>query len=143
MRVPSNLKKGQADFNMTPMIDVVFLLIIFFLVSSHLAKQEAQMPLPLPMAESGQEIIDDQQPKVVVNIASDGLLTLAGHRVPVGQLRERLQVERDRSGERLEVRIRCDRETPYANVKPVMLAATEAGIWNVAFSVIRPEDSPR
>ena len=143
MRVPSNLKKGQADFNMTPMIDVVFLLIIFFLVSSHLAKQEAQMPLPLPTAESGQEIIDDQQPRVVVNISSDGSLTLAGHRVPVAKLRERLQVERERSGEQLEVRIRCDRETPYANVKPVMLAATEAGIWNVAFSVIRPEDVGR
>ncbi|PQO46357.1 ExbD/TolR family protein [Blastopirellula marina] len=143
MRVPSNLKKGQADFNMTPMIDVVFLLIIFFLVSSHLAKQESQMPLPLPTAESGQEIIDDQQPKVVVNIAADGSLTLAGHRVPPSGLRERLQVERERSGEQLEVRIRCDRETPYANVKPVMLAATEAGIWNVAFSVIRPEDAAR
>ena len=47
MRVPSNLRSGSLGFNMTPMIDVVFLLIIFFLVSSHLAKQEVQMPLPL------------------------------------------------------------------------------------------------
>ncbi|MHC2069060.1 ExbD/TolR family protein [Bremerella sp. T1] len=144
MRVPSNLKPGQADFNMTPMIDVVFLLIIFFLVSSHLAKQEAQMPLPLPTAESGQEIIDnEQQPRVVVNIEADGSLILAGRRVPPEQLAKRLAVERDRSGDSIELRIRCDRATPYANVKPVMLAATEAGIWSVAFSVIRPEDAGR
>ncbi|RCS40732.1 biopolymer transporter ExbD [Bremerella cremea] len=143
MRVPTNLKSGQAEFNMTPMIDVVFLLIIFFLVSSHLAKQESQLPLPLPTAESGQEIIDDQQPRVVVNIGADGSLSLAGHRVPPAELKERLVVERERIGEALEVRIRCDRETPFANVKPVMLAAAQAGIWNVAFSVIRPEDAAR
>ncbi|MFN3150859.1 ExbD/TolR family protein [Bremerella sp.] len=141
MRVPSNLKPGQAEFNMTPMIDVVFLLIIFFLVSSHLAKQEAQMPLPLPTAESGQEIIDDQQPRVVVNIEADGSLILAGRRVPPDQLKDRLATERGRSGDSIELRIRCDRDTPYANVKPVMLAATEAGIWSIAFSVIRPEDA--
>jgi len=141
VRVPSNLKPGQADFNMTPMIDVVFLLIIFFLVSSHLAKQEAQMPLPLPTAKSGQEIIDDQQPRVVVNIEADGSLILAGRRVPQDQLTNRLATERARSGDSIELRIRCDRETPYANVKPVMLAATEAGIWSIAFSVIRPEDA--
>ncbi|WDI44631.1 ExbD/TolR family protein [Bremerella sp. P1] len=141
MRVPSNLKPGQAEFNMTPMIDVVFLLIIFFLVSSHLAKQEAQMPLPLPTAESGQEIIDDQMPCAVVNIEADGSLILAGRRVPPDQLRDRLATERERSGDSIELRIRCDRDTPYANVKPVMLAATEAGIWSIAFSVIRPEDA--
>lgn len=141
MRVPSNLKPGQAEFNMTPMIDVVFLLIIFFLVSSHLAKQESQMPLPLPTAQSGQEIIDDQQPRVIVNIEVDGSLILAGRRVPPDQLKERLAAERQRSGDSIELRIRCDRQTPYANVKPVMLAATEAGIWSIAFSVIRPEDA--
>ncbi|MBI1248683.1 biopolymer transporter ExbD [bacterium] len=143
MRVPSNLKPGQAEFNMTPMIDVVFLLIIFFLLSSHLAKQEAQMPLPLPAAESGQEIIDDQMPRVVINIQADGTLILAGHHVSPDQLRDRLAAERQRSGDSIEVRIRCDRATPYANVKPVMLAATEAGIWSIAFSVIRPEDAQR
>ena len=141
MRVPSNLKPGQGEFNMTPMIDVVFLLIIFFLVSSHLAKQEAQMPLPLPTAESGQEILDQQQPTVVVNIQADGSLLLGGRRIPPEQLTERLLVEREDQGDSLELRIRCDRQAPYANVKPVMLAATEAGIWSIAFSVIRPEDA--
>ncbi len=53
MKVPTQLNSGEVDFNMTPMIDVVFLLIIFFLVSTHLAKQEAQLELPLPVAESG------------------------------------------------------------------------------------------
>jgi len=143
MRVPTNLKPGQNEFNMTPMIDVVFLLIIFFLVSSHLAKQEAQLPLPLPTATSGQELVENETPRVVVNIDLDGRMTLAGHVVDLQQLKERLKFEQKKVGVDLELRIRCDRQTPYANVKPVMLAATDAGIWSIAFSVIRPKEAAR
>ena len=54
MRTPNHTQDGGVHFNMTPMIDVVFLLIIFFLVSSHLAKQEVHLELPLPAADSGE-----------------------------------------------------------------------------------------
>lgn len=57
---------------MTPMIDVVFLLIVFFLVSSHLAKQESRLPLPLPDAESGLPSAERQTARVTVNVLSDG-----------------------------------------------------------------------
>ena len=40
MRCPTNIARGSVGFNMTPMIDVVFLLIIFFLVASHLSQKE-------------------------------------------------------------------------------------------------------
>ena len=56
MRIPRRLGSGEIGINMTPMIDVVFQLLIFFLVSNHIAKQEAQMPIPLPVADSGSEI---------------------------------------------------------------------------------------
>ncbi len=57
MRLPTqqHTDRGRLDVKMTPMIDIVFLLIIFFLVSSHLAKQEVQLDLDLPAAESGRE----------------------------------------------------------------------------------------
>ena len=57
-----NLKprvKQDPEINLTSLIDVVFLLIIFFLVSSHLAKQESQLELPLPVADSGTITLDD------------------------------------------------------------------------------------
>jgi len=68
MRAPSNLSRGSLSFNMTPMIDVVFLLIIFFLVSSHLARQETQLELDLPEAASGQRAQEDDVRRVVVNV---------------------------------------------------------------------------
>ena len=71
---------------MTPMIDVVFLLIIFFLVSSHLARQESQMELELPVAASGADDIDQQTPRVTINVKSDGSLWLAGRPIATDQL---------------------------------------------------------
>ncbi|MBT6848587.1 MAG: biopolymer transporter ExbD, partial [Planctomycetaceae bacterium] len=56
MQTPRYARSKETGFNMTPMIDVVFLLIIFFLVSSHLARQETQLELDLPEASSGEQV---------------------------------------------------------------------------------------
>ena len=142
MRVPNLLRQGSVGFNMTPMIDVVFLLIIFFLVSSHLAKQEARLDLPLPEAETGQ-LSNDEAPRVIVNVLAGGELRLAGRRIEPGQLASRLQTRREEAGDQLELTIRGDRDVPYQYVQPIMLAATTAGIWNVTVSVYRPATSSR
>jgi biopolymer transport protein ExbD len=140
MRVPNTLAGGSVTFNMTPMIDVVFLLIIFFLVSSHLAKQEAQMELPLPVAESGATPDDVQSQRITVNVLRDGSLRLAGKPVRAGELQQRLVVAMADRGQDLEVRIRSDRNVQYTHVEPILIACARAGIWNVAFAVYRPED---
>jgi biopolymer transport protein ExbD len=140
MRIPSNLRSGEFGFNMTPMIDVVFLLIIFFLVSSHLARQETQMELPLPTAETGQPQGTDERPRLTINVLGDGSLMLAGRVVATDQLPVRLAEGLAKSGLDLEVRIRADRETLYRSVAPIMLACAERGIWNVTYAVYRKED---
>jgi biopolymer transport protein ExbD len=140
MRVPEHARGSDLNFNMTPMIDVVFLLIIFFLVSSHLARQEVQMPLPLPTASSGERSIDTAVRRVTINVLSDGRLMFAGKPVEVEQLPERLALARNESGADLEIRIRSDRSVAYQHVEPILLACARTGIWNVAFAVYRPED---
>lgn len=141
MRIPSRVASGEVGFNMTPMIDVVFQLIIFFLLSSHLAKQETHLALPLPTAASGRETPDDDKPRITVNVLADGTLLLANRSVTgddlVGILRERLATH----GGELEVRIRSDRSVAYAHVEPIMLACARAGIWNVSYAVLRREDA--
>ena len=122
------------------MIDVVFLLIIFFLVSSHLAKQEVQMQLPLPTAESGNRCAEDDVPRLTVNVLSDGTLMLSGRHVVSRELATRLRDRLKEVGPGLQVRIRSDRNVPYRFVEPIMLACARAGIWDVSFSVYRPED---
>lgn len=140
MRIPRAIGRGEVGFNMTPMIDIVFQLIIFFLVSSHLARQESQLPLDLPRAGSGEEAIEVDRPRVTVNVLADGSLQLAGRRVSQAELSERLAREAADTQGQVEVRIRSDRAAPYRTVEPIMLAAAKAGVWSVTFSVYRPED---
>ncbi len=127
------------------MIDVVFQLIIFFLVSSQLVKQESQMPLTLPVADSGPAAVDDQRPRVIVNVLPDGRILLAGNQVSRDALERRLANEyadfrtKHQDRDDLEVRIRSDRQVPYSAVEPILLACARAGIWNVTFAVYRSD----
>ena len=139
MRRPVIARPRKAGFNMTPMIDVVFLLIIFFLVSSHLAKQETRMELPLPVARSGDADPLTDTPRITINVREDGSLSFAGRPVPVIDLGNRLQAARTEMGSDVEIRIRCSRLAPYRFVEPVMLACTRQGIWNVTYAVYREE----
>ncbi len=140
MRVPANLHSGSLGFNMTPMIDVVFLLIIFFLVSSHLAKQEVQLDLPLPTAQSSTADTNQNAPRLTINVLQDGTLLLAGRKVAPGELVSRLHDKQQDAGPNVQVRIRSDRDAPYRFVEPIMVACAKAGIWDVSFAVYRTED---
>jgi biopolymer transport protein ExbD len=140
MQVPQHKSNRKYGFNMTPMIDVVFLLIIFFLVSSHLARQESQMELKLPLASSGQDDIDQSTPRLTINVKADGSLWLAGRPIAKNLLQQRFVEARAKEGENIEVRIRGSRSAPYSTVEPIMLACTGAKIWKVSYAVYR-EDS--
>ena len=125
---------------MTPMIDVVFLLIIFFLVSSHLAKQESQVELQLPVAESGDDDTRQDIPRVTVNVKPDGSIWVQGRNVAPSDLKRlfksALEAEKQQT---IEVRIRGSRLASWSSVEPIMLACTSAGIWNVTYAVYRDD----
>lgn len=142
MRVPSSASTGSVGINMTPMIDVVFQLIIFFLVTNHLVKQEEQLELPLPVAASGREPTEENLPRLTINVLEDGTLMLAGHALLPDDLRARLQEKVREVGTSLQVRIRSDRAAPYRFVEPVLRACAGAGLWDVSFAVYRAEDVP-
>ena len=143
MRVPSNLSRGSVGFNMTPMIDVVFLLIIFFLVSSHLARQETQLELDLPDAASGEPVREDEVRRVVVNVLPEqqpeGRIQIGGKVINADQLTELIDYESRRAEQDLEVRIRSDRRVPYRVIEPIMIACARAGVWRVTFAVVAGE----
>jgi len=140
MRAPSHPGRGSLGLNMTPMIDVVFLLIIFFLVSSHLARQEVQMELDLPEAGTGERPEEDDTRRVIVNVLPraepGGQLLVGGRTMPPDELASLIGFEAEQTEGPLEVRIRTDRRAPYRLVEPIMLACADAGVWRVTFAVI-------
>lgn len=141
MKIPNSRSAGTVGIDMTPMIDVVFQLIIFFLVSGHLIKQETHVKLPLPTATSGDKDVAETKSRLTVNVLPDGGLLLGGRTHTADELTERLVEKIQELGKDVEVRIRSDRSVPYARVEPVMLSCAKAGVWNVTFAVYRPEDA--
>jgi len=127
---------------MIPMIDVVFLLIIFFLVSSHLAQNENET-LDLPTAASADLDENVPAPRITINLRKDGQMLMAGRELTRQALPARLSAAKDQHGKSIEVRIRCSKMTPYNQVAPIMLACTKIGIWNVTFAVYRTESEVR
>ncbi len=122
--------------NMTPMIDVVFLLIIFFLVSSNLIQQDVSMELELPAAETAQPAPETEAKKITVNIPAPGRLLLGVQPVDREQLRDYFLQRRKDWGEDTGLRIRTNRDIPYGEVEPILVLAAECGVWNVSFAVI-------
>jgi biopolymer transport protein ExbD len=141
MRVAPRSESKSPGINLTPMIDVSFLLIIFFIVSSHLAQQEVEQELSLPQAASGQPPPDVAGSRLIINVDSQGQLTIGGEELLPRAIEARLTAERAHAGNDLEVRIRSDRSVPYRYVEPILVACSRAGVWKVTFAVHR-RDQP-
>jgi biopolymer transport protein ExbD len=136
MRAPSLIRREGLGFNMTPMIDVVFLLIVFFLVSSNLVQQETQMEIDLPTATTGKLPREEKARNLIINIPREGEIFVGARPMEEAKLRKLLVFERGRAAESLEIRIRTSRQVPYRAIEPVLVACAESGVWNVSFSVV-------
>ena len=134
MKSPQLLASGSTSINMTPMIDVVFLLIIFFLVSSHMAKQESSIPLDLPSATA--VLPDDtERDTLVINILASGAWRVGGAEVDEPALASFMRRSQMAAAEPLRLKIRTDKLVPYERIEPLLRAASELGIGDIVFSV--------
>jgi biopolymer transport protein ExbD len=139
MRIPNYRGTTSVSINMTPMIDVTFLLIIFFLVSSHLAKQENFLPLDLPSAAAGIADFSDR-PTVTVQVPKDGSYQVNGAEVSLAQVRSliltRMQSE---GGGPIRIRIRTDRNVPYGALAKLLKECALSGNSDIVFAVYEGE----
>lgn len=140
MRIPNYRGTQSVNINMTPMIDVTFLLIIFFLVSSHLAKQETFLPLDLPIASAGSPDFSEKATATVQVLAS-GEYQLNGQTVPLDQVRRGLLNRMNVEGGAIRVRIRTDRRTDYSHVASLLKICVITGNTDVVFAVYEDPSS--
>lgn len=124
MRDESHVDDG---FDMTPMIDVVMLLIIFFLVTSQFS-QSIRTPLELPR-QDGQQIEDANNPgDIVVDLLADGSVRLEGETVSMDVFISGVRAEVLHGTPDLEVLIRPDRSGPAAHLNRLCKQLSEAGV---------------
>jgi biopolymer transport protein ExbD len=113
--------------NLTPLIDIVFLLLVFFMLTSHFV-QEQSLNIELPVADSGDAVGEDSQLEVV--IAKDGRLLINDHFVEDEALQEVLRSALAGQEDK-QVRIRGDRTSPLGRSVTVLDAARRAGASGV------------
>lgn len=135
MKIPENKPKGL-KLNITPLIDVTFLLIVFFVMSSKLIQDEVSMEMLLPREASGETIVDDETEKIVVNIENADSIYLGAKKVTLDELRERLTREKARATRETSVRIRANRDVPYGAVEPILVLCAKVGFSDVSFAVV-------
>lgn len=109
--------------NLTPLIDIVFLLLVFFMLTSHFVQEQA-LNIDLPVADSGEAVTEDTQLEVVIK--AEGVLLIDDHIVEPDNLQAVLQEQLKGRKDKL-VRVRGDRGAPLGEAVTVLDAARKAG----------------
>ena len=123
------VNKGAAldSLSMTPLIDVVFLLLIFFLVATRFAEEEREMNVRLPEASEAMPLTSKPR-ELFVNIDSDGRYFVSAKMVTLGQLLPILKTADANNPGRASVIIRADQRCRWKYVVAVMNACQKAKI---------------
>src|SRR5690606_5005564 len=115
------------SMELTPLIDVVFLLIIFFMVSSVFKKDELSLLLALPKAASGEAAQAQEQTLLKLELSAEDL-AISGQKIAFDQLPERLKQVNDKEQ---PVEMRVDKDVRYERVVQVLDALKAAGLQNI------------
>ena len=116
----------EQELNMTPLIDCVFLLLIFFMVTT-VFKQPYSLQVVLPEAQQG-VIVEEK--KLVATITQDGRMEINRHLVTLDNLEQVLL--REKEGTRsLTLVVRTDQETPHKYLLDLFEVAKRVGIEKI------------
>ena len=127
-----NKEPESAAFPSAPMIDVVFLLLIFFIATMQFSQSERELNVSVPVAEEG---ADARQTvgEIIVNVKEDGEVVVDNAVMTQAQLFEKLQriaaVHKNQA-----IRIRGDGQVEYQKIVEVIDVCQKAGIPNISFA---------
>jgi biopolymer transport protein TolR len=112
-----------AQINVTPLVDVMLVLLVIFMVTAPILQQGVSVDLPKTRAAG----LNSQEDPLVVGLTKDGTLYLNDNPIALADLRGKLVAIGQASPDRALL-LRADRSVPYGNVVGVIAAIKEAGI---------------
>ena len=139
MKFNVETKSRAPTLALTSMLDVIFLLLCFFVTVSVFSQWESEISIKLPAAKTAEQ--PERLPgEIIVNLAKDGTVKVNGSIMPLSELRDRLaKISKFYPGQ--PVIIRADREVRYESLVSVIDTCREADVWN--FSLATEGDSSK
>jgi biopolymer transport protein TolR len=137
MGMSSGGGKGRAtlsEINVTPLVDVMLVLLIMFMVTTPLMQQGIEVDLPKTSASG----VDMAEEPFVLVIGSDQKMTIAKTRIQMGELRTKLKAIFEHKKNK-QVYIQADRKVDYGFVAEAMAEVRAAGIFNIGLITV-PKD---
>ena len=129
-----------AELQLAPMIDVVFLLLIFFIVSWNFARFEVDPDVKVPDVETSEQT--SRVPgEIIINVTGDGKVKISNELMTPDSLYTKLSSLASRYPDQ-PVILRGDKSVPFKHVMTVLDTCQKSGIWNVAFAAEQPGTSP-
>lgn len=125
-------------FQIAPMVDIVFLLLIFFLVTWNFARYETELEVVVPVAKEGKET-RRAIGEVILNVREDGTVVLNRKTLTLEDLRAALERIASIYPDQAVV-LRGDERADYRHIVAVLDVCRSANIWNVAFATNRPKE---
>ncbi|MCZ6699264.1 MAG: biopolymer transporter ExbD [Planctomycetota bacterium] len=126
MLIKGRQSSSGISIDMTPMIDMVFLLLIFFLVATTFHQEEREMQIALPLANAAGPISVSLR-ELIINVDVEGGIVVGGRQISPEDLssviQEAVEVNPDQ-----KVSVRGDKATAYANVVRVLDICKSNGI---------------
>lgn len=129
----------EPGINMTPMIDVVFQLIIFFVTTVDLEAKAIDENLKMAMAPHGVAVEKKDPRTIFVDVDANGRIAIARVVMSAPMLRLVLRKSVAEYGQTVPVVIQADGRTKHEHVKAVMDSCAAAGLWKVKFAAKKEE----
>jgi biopolymer transport protein ExbD len=125
--------------SLTPLIDVVFLLLIFFLVTSEFEDEERRLDIVLPNATSAVPMTG-QAREIIIDITAEGAIYLRGESTTLTQLEQLLRSAVASNPTNQTAVIRADKETPFQPVVSVMDICNKTGVSDYSVTTQEPPE---
>ena len=137
MRFRKRSEPAVMAFQITPMVDILLVLLCFFIMTWSMARKENELDVRVPSANSANES-NPVVNQTILNVKADGTVVINKKVLTSAELLEKLKNLAELYPD-YAIILRGDIKTEYQRIVSVLDICRDAGIWNVAFATSKPE----